>query len=137
MQMTGGDVDAFLNALEPGRRAREAQVLDVVFRAATGFAPRLWEDGMVGYGRCTRGDLTGQGGDGPATGFASCPRALSIHILPGYGAFGDLLAELGRHKLGRSCLYIQRLDDVDLDILGRLIRAGLKRLNGISPVAPT
>ena len=60
--------------------------------------------------------------------FAPRAREFSIYIMPGYANFGDILDRLGKHKIGKSCLYVRRLSDIDEDVLGELIRAGLKDL---------
>ena len=62
---------------------------------------------------------------------------LSIYIMPGYGDYSDILRNLGKHKLGKSCLYVNKLADFDLDVLAQLITAGLERLDQIWPVRPS
>jgi len=57
--------------------------------------------------------------------------------MPGYGDFSDILKNLGKHKLGKSCLYVNKLADIDLDVLAQLITAGLERLDQIWPVRPS
>ncbi|WP_409201384.1 DUF1801 domain-containing protein [Leisingera sp. M658] len=64
-------------------------------------------------------------------------RRHSIYIMPGYQDYGAILARLGKHKLGRSCLYVSKLADIDLEVLAELIRTGLKDLNAIWPVQPS
>ena len=71
------------------------------------------------------------------TGFSSRKSNLSIYIMPGYGDFSDILKNLGKHKLGKSCLYVNKLVDIDLDVLAQLITAGLERLDQIWPVRPS
>lgn len=125
---TGADVDAYLNSVEPRRRREESVVLDALFRRATGFRPQMWGSSIVGYGRYDYTYASGHSGTFLATGFSPRKSAFSIYILPGYADFGDLLKRLGKHKIGKSCLYINKLADVDTEVLTELIQAGLTDL---------
>ena len=80
---------------------------------------------------------TGRKGDFLATGFAPRKANQVIYILPGYGEYGPILDRLGKWKKGKSCLYINKLADIDMDVLEELVRAGLNDLNQIWPVKPT
>jgi hypothetical protein len=134
---TGEDVTAFLNAVQPVRRSSDGLRLERIFREATGFAPELWTGGIVGFGRYDYTYKSGRTGSFLATGFAPRKANLVVYIMPGYSDFGDILADLGKYKLGRSCLYLNKLADVDEGVLKRLIQAGLKDLGNHWPVQPT
>ena len=136
-QPTAADVSAFLSAVEPERRRLDALSLDALFREVTGWNPVMWGPSIVGYGRYHYVYKTGREGDFLATGFSPRKAGLSIYIMPGYANFGTILARLGKHGLGRSCLYLKKLADADRDVLAELIRAGLAHLNGHWPVEPT
>lgn len=127
----------FLRAVEAGRRRDDGLMLDEIFREVTGYNPVMWGSSIVGYGRYEYTYNSGRTGSFLATGFSPRKAALSIYIMPGYADFSHLLAHLGKHKLGKSCLYINRLDDVDTGVLKKLIRAGLDDLNEHWPVLPT
>jgi hypothetical protein len=129
--------EAFLANVEPALRRAEAARLDAIFRAATGFAPRLWAGSMIGYGRYAYRYDSGHSGVSLATGFAPRKAELVIYILPGYAELQPILAELGPHRLGKSCLYLKRLAGVNEDALARLIRAGLADLSTRWTVEPT
>ena len=132
---TEASVSDFLDAVVPDRRREDARTLDLLFREVTGWAPCLWGPSMVGYGSYHYRYETGREGDFLATGFSPRKAHLVLYILPGYDDYGGLLADLGKHKLGKSCLYINRLSDVDAGVLGRLIRAGLDDLAKLHPVS--
>lgn len=136
-QMTPAPVSTFLEQVEPRRRAEDSQVLNGVFQRVTGFAPRMWGTSIVGYGRYHYRYASGREGESLATGFSPRKAALSIYIMPGYADFGSLLDRLGKHKIGKSCLYVNKLDDIDIDVLSELIRAGLADLATYWPVHPT
>ena len=136
-QPTDVRVADFLEQVEPGRKRDEARRLDAIFRETTGFAPVMWGPSMIGYGRYHYVYASGREGDFLATGFSPRKSAHSIYILPGYADFGDILGRLGKHKIGKSCLYVTKLADIDEDVLRELIRAGLADLATHWPVMPT
>ena len=130
------DPKAWLDTVEPDRRRREGHELDALFREVTGWQPRMWGTAIVGYGAYDYTYASGRSGRWLATGFSPRKAQLSIYIMPGYADFGEILGRLGPHKLGKSCLYITRLDQVDRVVLGELIRAGIADLTKIWPVTP-
>jgi len=135
-QPTAVSVEAFLGAVEPQRKREEAATLDALFRKATGWAPQMWGPSMVGYGRYHYVYASGREGDSLATGFSPRKAKHSIYILPGYADYGAILQRLGKHTTGKSCLYINTLSDIDLDVLAELIRTGLADLQQRWPVYP-
>ncbi|WP_170414833.1 DUF1801 domain-containing protein [Ruegeria atlantica] len=134
---TGQSVDSFLATVQPAKKADDARLLDALFRKTTGFEPVMWGPSIVGYGRYHYRYESGREGDFLATGFSPRKAALSIYIMPGYTDFGGILSRLGKHKLGKSCLYVNKLADIDTDVLSELIRAGLADLNRHWAVKPT
>jgi hypothetical protein len=129
------DREVWLAGVEPARRAEAGRLL-AIFAEATGWEPRLWGPSMVGFGRYVYRYDSGHGGESLASGFSPRKAELSVYILPGYADFGSILSRLGPHRLGKSCLYIKRLDAVDEGVLRELIRAGLEDLARQWPVHP-
>ncbi len=129
------DVAAWLAAVVPERQD-EARRLLAIFAEETGFQPQDWS-GMAGFGRYDYTYDSGHSGRSFATGFAPRKAELSIYILPGYTDYGAILADLGKHRLGKSCLYLKRLDGIDEGALRRLIRAGLADLGKRWVIDPT
>ncbi|WP_298935253.1 DUF1801 domain-containing protein [uncultured Ruegeria sp.] len=134
---TDQSVDSFLSAVQPQAKAEDAKVLDALFRKTTGFEPVLWGPSIVGYGRYHYRYKSGREGVHLATGFSPRKAAHSIYIMPGYADFSHILSRLGKHKHGKSCLYVNKLADIDLDVLSELIRAGLEDLAQKWSVEPT
>lgn len=128
------EVAAFLAAVSPEKRQHEAARLDAFFREVTGWAPVLWSGSMLGYGSYDYTYASGRSGTYFATGFAPRKAKLSIYIMPGYGDFDGILARLGKHTKGKSCLYLNKLEDADLGVLAELVRAGLDDLDRRWPV---
>ena len=136
-QPTDADVAGFLAGVTPASKAADALVLDQLFRKVTGFQPRMWGPTMIGYGQYHYTYASGREGDFLATGFSPRKAAHSIYIMPGYTDFGDILARIGKHKTGKSCLYVNKLADIDLEVLTELITAGLEDLGRRWPVLPS
>lgn len=134
---TEASVADFLAGVEPARKRDDALALDRLFRRVTGWQPRLWGPSMIGYGAYHYVYDSGREGDFLATGFSPRKTSLVVYIMPGYADFGDILARLGKHKLGKSCLYINKLSDIDESVLEELIRAGLDDLASRWPVSPS
>jgi hypothetical protein len=134
---TALSVHDFIAGVEPPVRREEALRLDALFREVTGFQPVLWGASIVGYGRYHYRYATGREGDFLATGFSPRKAALTIYIMPGYTDFGSILKDLGKHRIGKSCLYIKELADIDEAVLKRLIRSGLDDLATHWPVEPS
>ena len=130
------EVTAYLEAIDHPVRRADALRLDAIFRETTGFAPYLLGR-IVGYGRYDYTYDSGRSGSSLATGFAPAKANLTLYIMPGYAALGPLLDRLGKHKKGKSCLYINKLADVDDTVVAEIIRTGLDDLATRWPVQPT
>jgi len=130
-------VEDFLAVVEPERKREEARELDALFRKVTGFNPVMWGPSMIGYGSYHYVYESGREGDMLATGFSPRKAQHSIYILPGYADYGPILERLGKHSKGKSCLYVKKLADIDLQVLAELIETGLKDLSAKWPVKPS
>ena len=133
---TDQDVDAFIAAVTPASKSADAKVLDALFRSTTGFEPVMWGPTIIGYGRYDYRYKSGREGSNLATGFSPRKAAHSIYVMPGYTDFSEILSRLGKHKIGKSCLYVNKLADIDLDVLAELITAGLRDLETRWAVEP-
>ncbi len=119
---TRSSVAAFIESVQNKRRREDAFVLLDVFRQLTGFEPALWGDSIIGFGEYHyESDRSQQKGDWPLTGFSPRKRNLTIYIMPGFSNYQDLLGQLGKHKTSVSCIYINKLDDIDLNILKQIV----------------
>jgi hypothetical protein len=116
-----GDVEAFLDAVADERRREDCRAVMAMMREVTGEAPRLWGPGMIGFGSYHYRYESGREGDWFLTGVAPRKGALTVYIMAGFDRYDELMARLGPHTTGRSCLYIKRLDAIDLDVLRELI----------------
>lgn len=130
-------VEEFLAGVEPDKKRQDALTLDAMFRDVTGWNPVMWGPSMIGYRAYHYVYESGHEGDSLATGFSPRKANLSIFIMPGYAEYGSILDRLGKHKMGKSCLYINKLADVDLDVLAELVKTGLTDLDKKWPVRPS
>ena len=133
---TDQDPAAFIAGVTPEIRRRDGETLLRFFGDVTGYEPRMWGPSIIGYGRYHYTYSSGREGDFLATGFSPRKASLSLYIMPGYQDYGHILGRLGKHKLGKSCLYINKLADVDMDVLAELVRTGLRDLDRIWTVHP-
>lgn len=130
---TRASVRRFIDAIEDPERRRECRALIKMMRAITGSKPVLWGDSIVGFDVYRYRRASGQEFEFFRTGFSPRRQALTIYIMPGYADFSKLLKRLGPHKTGKSCLYLKRLSDIDIDVLDELIRAGYADMNARYP----
>jgi hypothetical protein len=121
-------VTAFLAKIGDAARRKDAQQLVRMMRKATGKAPRMWGDAIVGFGDYHYRYESGHEGECFVTGFSPRKTALSLYLMGGFESLEPLLKKLGRFKTGKSCLYIKALSDVDLATLEQLIRASCARV---------
>lgn len=121
-------VSAYLNSIESAQDRRDAKALAKVFKQVTGSKPKMWGATMVGYGEYTYHRSNGDEGEYLASGFSMRKSGPVLYIIPGYQDYSAMLEKLGPHKLGKSCLYLKSLQDIDLEIVGKLIRVGIKDL---------
>lgn len=117
-----GDVNAFLDTVENPRRREDARrVLELMWEV-TGEPPKMWGASIVGFGSYHYKYASGREGNWMITGFSPRKQNLTVYIMPGFSEFADQLARLGKHKHSKSCLYLNKLDDVDLEVLAELVR---------------
>ncbi|MDO5634703.1 MAG: DUF1801 domain-containing protein [Micrococcus sp.] len=120
--VTEVSVDEFLATVEPERRREQGRALLQMFREETGAEAVMWGPSMVGFGHVRFTYPTGHSGEMFQVGFSPRKTALSLYGLTTYGSHADLLARLGKHKVGKGCLYLNKLEDVDEDVLREMIR---------------
>ncbi|PUB25571.1 uncharacterized protein DUF1801 [Promicromonospora sp. AC04] len=125
---TGGDPDAYLDAVTPAVRRRDAQTLRELMERVTGEAPRMFGTSVIGFGEYHYEYPSGHSGHAAAAGFAPRKAASTVYLPDGVGAHADLLARLGPHTTGVGCLYLKDLDQVDLAVLEEIVRRSWERV---------
>lgn len=133
---TDQDVDAFLAAIPDETKRRDARQLRDMMEDVSGEPARMWGDSIIGCGTYHYRYASGHEGDTHVVGFAPRSRNLAVYIAGGLDEQRAVLDRLGKHKLGKGCLYIARLADVNVNVLSELVagsvRAG-RRLDTTDP----
>lgn len=119
-------VAQFLNAIENTQRRSDAKKVATMMRKATGKRATLWGTSIVGFGKYHYKYDSGHEGDWALVGFSPRKQNLVVYIMPGFSEFPGLMKKLGKYKTGKSCLYLNKLDDVDEGVLEKLIERSVK-----------
>lgn len=125
---TNKSVDQFLKEVEnPTKREDSFKILELM-KESTKEKPVMWGDSIVGFGTYHYKYASGREGDWFLVGFSPRKHSLSIYLMNGFEKYQNLLKNLGKHKMGKSCLYINKLRDVDGQILRELLIKSVKHL---------
>jgi hypothetical protein len=125
---TADSVEAFLNSIADDQRRKDCFSVLEIMKAATRTEPAMWGTSIVGFGRYRYKYESGTKGEWFLVGFSPRKQDLTLYIVSGLERYPALLKKLGKHKTGKSCLYIKKLEDVDLSTLKRLIKQSLTDL---------
>lgn len=120
-QATDASVEDFLAAVPNARRREDSGKVLELMQEVTGEPPVMWGDSIVGFGTYHYRYKNGREGDWPRTGFSPRKQYLAIYIMPGFSEYEGLLSRLGKHRTSVSCLYINKLADIDMDVLREII----------------
>lgn len=121
-------VQAFVSTIEDARLRSDSEQLLLLFEDITGVEPKMWGGSIIGFGEYTYYRSNGDQGTYLATGFSPRKSGPTIYIMPGYQNYDTILQRLGPYKLGKSCLYLKSLENIDLTCLRELIETGLNDL---------
>jgi hypothetical protein len=123
-----GSVIDFLNAVEnEKKRADSFRILELM-REVTGAEPIMWGDSIIGFGTYRYKYASGRQAEWFLTGFAPRKQSITLYIMSGFSAYDLLLDKLGKHSTGKSCLYIKKLKDIDMDILRDLVQQSVAHM---------
>ncbi len=123
-----GSVAAYLNSIEHDRKRADSWKILELMQEVTGAEPKMWGDSIVGFGNYRYKYASGREGDWFLTGFAPRKQNLTLYIMAGFDQYDELLEKLGKHKTGKSCLYINKLADIDLDVLENLVHQSVNHM---------
>jgi hypothetical protein len=123
-----GSVEDFLDAIPDAEKRRDSRALVKLMREVAKAEPKLWGPSIVGFGSYHYKYASGREGDWFLTGFSPRKRDLTLYIMAGFGRSDELLERLGKHKTGKSCLYVKRLADLDPAVLRELIRRSVEHV---------
>ena len=121
-------VEQFLNAIEDERKRKDSFTIVELMKQITGMEPKMWGSSIIGFGSYHYKYASGREGDSVLAGFSPRKQNLTIYNMGGFEQSGDLLKKLGKHTTGKGCLYIKRLDDIDLPTLKSLIEESVNNV---------
>jgi len=125
---TGRSVREFLESIPGEKRRSECATVLKIMKEATKAGPKMWGPSIVGFGNYHYKYDSGREGDWFLAGFSPRKQALTLYIMAGFAEYDDLMAKLGKHAQGKSCLYIKDLDGIHLPTLKTLIRKSAARM---------
>lgn len=121
-QPSNDSVEEFLNSVEDNQKREDAYRILNLMKSATNEKPKMWGTSIIGFGTYHYKYESGREGDWFLTGFSPRKNNFSVYIMSGFKRYDELMKKLGKHKTGKSCLYINRLSDIDIDVLNELVR---------------
>lgn len=124
---TDASVSGFIAAVENETRREDAKAVDEMLREITGEKPAMWGSSIIGYGEYTLQNSLGEA-QWPKIGFSPRKSATVLYLVPEILESDPLMKKLGKHKIGKACLYINRLSDVDMDVLRELATRSWKHM---------
>ena len=127
-KVNDGDVHAYLNSVENERRRSDSFAVLELMQEVTGHEPRMWGSSIIGFGNYRYKYASGREGEWPLVGFSPRKQNLTLYIMSGFDNYDTLLSDLGKYKTGKSCLYINKLDDVDVATLRDLIEQSVAHM---------
>jgi hypothetical protein len=130
---TQKSVVEFLNQVSDVVKRKDSFTILELMKEVAQEPPVMWGEAIVGFGSYHYRYASGREGDMPLIGFSPRVQNLTLYITTGFDQFGELLQKLGKHSTGKGCLYIKRLDDIDLPTLRELVRQSVEHMKRTNP----
>lgn len=116
-------VEDFINGIESETKRQDSLRLLEIYKKVTGEPPKMWGSSIIGFGQYHyKSNRSAQEGDWPLAAFSPRKQNLTLYVTPGMANLGNLLDKLGKHKTSKGCLYINKLEDVDVKVLEEIIK---------------
>jgi hypothetical protein len=123
---TKSSVEKFLDAIESEQKRDDSYAILDMMEKATKEEPKMWGPSIIGFGTYHYKYDSGHEGDMCMIGFSPRKAALTLYILMGFDGYNELMQKLGRYKTSKACLYIKKLDDIDIKVLQELVTLSVK-----------
>jgi hypothetical protein len=123
-----GDVQAFLNSIPDEKKRQDSFVILELMKQVTGKEPEMWGESIVGFGSYHYKYESGREGDWFLTGFSPRKQNITLYIMAGFEEYDKLLNKLGKHTIGKACLYVKKIEDVDAGVLKELVRQSVEHM---------
>ncbi len=125
---TNQSVTVFINMISDEVKRRDCFRLLEIFKTHTGFEPKMWGPSIIGFGKYHYKYESGHEGDAPVTGFSPRSTAIVLYLSAKFEKRDELLKKFGKHKTGKACIYIKKLDELNPEILGQMISNSVKEI---------
>jgi hypothetical protein len=132
---TEASVADFIAAIQDEATRTDCETLIKLMQQVTKAEPYMFGSSIVGFGSYHYKYASGREGDAPLTGFSPRKQNLTLYIMAGFEHYDDLLAKLGKHSTGKSCLYVKRLSDLHMPTLKKLVRESVKHMRKNNPAS--
>ncbi|MGA0556961.1 DUF1801 domain-containing protein [Larkinella sp. VNQ87] len=132
---TDSSVAAYLEAIPNEKRRSDCTAIIELITTETGLVPKLWGTSIVGFGSYHYKYESGHEGDAPLTGLSSRANAITLYLGSNFDQREELLQKLGKHKTGKGCLYIQKLEDIDTNVLRQLVHNSVESMKARHQIA--
>ena len=126
-------VDGFINKIEDPKKQEASKRILEILKDISRKKANMWGDSIIGFGKYHYKYATGREGDWMRIGFSPRKQYLTLYIIDGFDKHTKLLEKLGKYKPGKSCLYIKKLQDIDINILKELLEKSLQNMNKLYP----
>lgn len=128
-QATKASVSAFIDAVADPDQKKDAKTIAALMQKHTGEKPTMWGPSIIGFGSYSYKYDSGREGQMCRIGFSPRKGQTVLYMMNGYEGEPELMAKLGKHKTGKSCLYVKKLADIDMTVLEQLVQRSLKYMN--------
>lgn len=130
---TESSVTDFINTVEDNNKQKDAFELVKIMQKQTGFEAKMWGPSIIGFGSYHYKYASGHEGDAPLVAFSPRKAAISLYCYTTTENREELLEKLGKHKASKGCIYIKKLEDIDVDVLKKMISLSVENLNKLYP----
>jgi hypothetical protein len=127
-KQTNASVEKFLSGIPNEKKKNDCFTVLEIMKQATRSEPKMWGTSIVGFGSYCYRYQSGRELSWFLTGFSPRKEAVTLYVMPGFKGYNELLKKLGKHKPGKACLYIKRIEDIDLPTLKQLIRQSVAHM---------
>jgi hypothetical protein len=124
-------VEDYINNITDEKRREDVKKLVKIFEETSGFPPRMWGEAIIGFGSYHYKYASGHEGDAPLAGLSNRVAQISIYVYPEDEMREKLLSELGKAKSAKACIYIKKVEDINIDILKKIIKNSVENIKKI------
>ena len=130
---TSKSVTAFINSVTDETKRKDSYLIIEIMQKQTGFEPKMWGPSIVGFGKYHYKYDSGHEGDMPLAAFSPRSTAIVIYLSATFENRDELFQKLGKHKTGKVCLYIKKIEDIDVSVLKKMISNSIKHTQSLYP----